>query len=124
MRLARGVLSDNLLDQKWFPMWQGKMESHRRAAETALYKRLYISRSDLSYARRFADFLLKKGWHFNPWEKRGTLYIQQAAFTSALIVFYCRSFTRSKELPSFPSRLILYDANDMKLHNEVLELRH
>lgn len=89
-----------------------------------LYKRLYISGEDLGMAAQFAAFILKKGWHFTPWERRGTLYLQQSAFTSSLIVFYARPFTRSSGLPDFPKRLLKYSKTENGLHDTIIQLRH
>ena len=89
-----------------------------------LYKRLYISGEDLGMAAQFAAFILKKGWHFSPWERRGKIYIQQSAFTSSLIVFYSRPFTRSNGLPNFPKRLLKYDDAENTLHDTIISLRH
>jgi len=89
-----------------------------------LYKRLYVSLEDLGHAYGFSSFILKNGWHFDPWEKRGSIYLQQSAFTSALIVFYARPFTRSYGLPDFPTRLIPYDEKEMQLHKTIMDLRH
>jgi hypothetical protein len=89
-----------------------------------LYKRLCISGEDLQMAAQFAAFILKKGWHFSPWERRGTIYLQQSAFTSSLIVFYSRPFTRSIRLPDFPKRLLKYSSTENELHNAIIQLRH
>ncbi len=88
------------------------------------FKRLYITRQDLGMAAQFAAFILKKGWHNNPWERRGTIYLQQSAFTSSLIIFYSRPFTRSKGLPDFPKRLLKYNALEHTLHDKLIQLRH
>jgi len=89
-----------------------------------LYKRLYISGEDLGMAAQFAAFILKKGWHFTPWERRGTIYLQQSAFTSSLIVFYARPFTRSDGLPDFPKKLLKYNDTENSLHDTIIKLRH
>jgi hypothetical protein len=92
--------------------------------EEKLYKRLYISLEDFRHAFGCANFILKKGWHFFPWEKRGSIYLQQSAFTSWLIISYSRSFTRSKGLPDFPPHLLSYDDADKKVHEKILDFRH
>lgn len=94
------------------------------ADEKKLYKRLYISLEDFRHAFGCANFILKKGWHFLPWEKRGSIYLQQSAFTSWLIVSYSRPFTRSKGLPDFPHRVLLYDAAENNMHEKMLDFRH
>jgi hypothetical protein len=96
-------------------------------SETAakLYSKLYVSNSDIEFAQYCAGVLLKKGWHAQPWEKRGTIYQQQSAFTSALVTAYARPFTRSKGWPKFPSDLLaVYNSLEIVLHNKLIELRH
>lgn len=93
-------------------------------AEELLFKRLYISLQDLNCAADFAAYILKKGWHFNPWEKRGSIYLQQSAFTSSLITFYARPFTKSCGLPPFPTTLVKYNKAEKRLHQKILLLRH
>jgi hypothetical protein len=93
-------------------------------ANAKLYNRLYVSRSDIDFARYCAGVLLKKGWHVQPWEKRGTIYQQQTAFTSALVTAYARPFTKSKGWPSFPEELIPYDLAELELHKQLMKMRH
>ena len=52
----------------------------------SLYEVLYVAQEDLAQATYFASHLLKKGWHFEPWERRWTTYMQQSAYTTALVV--------------------------------------
>ena len=102
----------------------GEIDMAQSAELERLYKRLYIAGEDLTKAAQFAAFILKKGWHFNPWERRGTIYLQQSAFTSSLIVFYSRPFTRSIGLPEFPRRLLKYNDAENNLHDTIIQLRH
>ena len=88
--------------------------------DAKLYGRLYVSREDIGFASYCAGVLLKKGWHGQPWERRGSIYQQQAAFTSALITAYARPFTTSKGWPTFPAKLIPYDAAELTLHNRLI----
>jgi hypothetical protein len=93
------------------------------------YKRLYVSLEDFRYASSYAGFILKKHWHFYPWEKRESIYVQQSAFTSALIVSYSRPFTvgYGYDLPDPSGRLPLpssYDAAEKETHEEILKLRN
>ena len=94
------------------------------ARDAALYGRLYVSNSDIAFAAYCAGVLLQKGWHGQPWERRGTIYQQQSAFTSALITAYGRPFTTSKGWPEIPRKLIPYDAEQMTLHRRLLDLRN
>lgn len=50
--------------------------------------------------------------------------MQQAAFTTALLTSYARPFTQSKGWPKLPSEFVLYNASEVHLHQQVMELRH
>jgi hypothetical protein len=89
-----------------------------------LYSRLYVSRGDIVYARQCADHILKKGWHYNPWDKRGSIYFQQSVYTTTLIVSYARPFTKSIGWPRFPERLLGYSQAERELHKSLLDLRN
>ena len=104
---------------------------HPRSPEVAkaqanqLYALLHVAEEDLCQASYFAAHILKKGWHFEPWEKRWTVYMQQAAFTTALAAAYSGPFTESRGWPKFPMRLLAeLDAEQRHLHKRVLELRN
>ena len=89
-----------------------------------LYSKLYVSSSDIAFARYCASVILKKGWHAQPWERRGTIYQQQAAFTTALVTAYARPFTPSKGWPKLPSDLVAYSDQEAALHEQLIKLRH
>jgi hypothetical protein len=89
-----------------------------------LYSKLYVSCTDIDFARYCAGVLLKKGWHGMPWERRGTIYQQQAAFTTSLVTAYARPFTRSHGWPKIPPELIIYDRREQELHETIIALRH
>jgi hypothetical protein len=86
--------------------------------------KLYVSRMDVEFARYCAGVLLKKGWHGQPWERRGTIYQQQAAFTSALVTAYARPFTQSRGWPKIPQELINYSDQEAALHKWLMDMRH
>ena len=94
------------------------------SAKKALYGRLYVSANDFHMAKQYAEHLLKKGWHSAPYERRGTIYMQQSAFTTALVVSYARPFTNSKGWPRFPTEFIVYTEQENQLHEKLLEFRH
>lgn len=100
------------------------MEVQLTADDAKLYSRLYVSIKDVDFARYCAGVLLKKGWHRQPWEGRGTTYQQQAAFTSALVTAYGRPFTSSDGWPKIPLDLIPYDEQEWALHEQLKTLRH
>lgn len=89
-----------------------------------LFERLHASNNDFYQALFCARYLLKKGWHSKPWERRGSIYEQQTAFVTTLIVAYARPFTKSKGRPDFPKRLMHYDPQQCALHKQLLEMRH
>ena len=94
-------------------------------ADEKLYSKLYVSSSDIAFARYCASVILRKGWHARPWERRGTIYQQQAAFTTALITAYARPFTYSKGWPKLPPDLIAaYSGRELALHEKLIDLRH
>lgn len=95
-----------------------------KSREHQLYALLHVAQEDLRQANFFAAHILKKGWHFNPWEKRWTVYMQQAAYTTAFATAYSRSFTESRGWPKFPERLLRsFSTDQRKLHKRVLRLR-
>jgi hypothetical protein len=89
-----------------------------------LHNRLYVSRLDFEFALYCLGVLQKKGWHHRPFERRGTVYQQQSAFTSALVTAYARPFTKSKGWPDLPLELRQFDNREIKLHELMMELRH
>jgi hypothetical protein len=82
------------------------MDVQLSAQGAKLYSKLTVSKSDIWFARYCASVICKKGWHSQPWERRGTVYHQQAAFTSALITAYARPFIQSRGWPKLPPDLI------------------
>jgi hypothetical protein len=87
-------------------------------------ERLFASTYDFGQANFCARYLLKKGWHSNPWERRGTIYAQQTAFVTNLIVAYARPFVTSKGWPAYPSKLTNFDAMQKEMHERLLQMRH
>jgi hypothetical protein len=68
-------------------------------------------------------FLKKKGWHHRPWDRRGSIYFQQSASTTALVVAYARVFKKSRGMTNFPERLLGYSAAEKQLHKQLITLR-
>ncbi|MGE8482997.1 MAG: hypothetical protein ACN6Q5_10455 [Pseudomonas sp.] len=89
-----------------------------------LYERLFVAAEDLGLARQYAQHLLKKGWHSAPWERRGSIYMQQSAFVTALVVSYARAFTKSYGWPKFPESFLPEDQGATALHKRLIALRH
>jgi len=86
------------------------------------YSRLYISDMDLNIAGYCLKTVIKKGWHHQPGERRGTVYQQQTVFTTTLIVAYVRPFN------SKPTKLLLanvpFNDDEQVLHQEIMRLRN
>jgi hypothetical protein len=99
------------------------MELLLKDREKRLYTKLFISRRDVCYARECARFIRKKGWHCQPMERRGSIYFQQSAFTTALVVAYARVFKESRRLANFPECLRAYNEVENKLHERLMTLR-
>jgi hypothetical protein len=66
----------------------------------------------------------EKKWHYQPWEKRGSIYFQQSVYTTALVISYGRPFTRGAGWPALPKRLQAYTEAERKLHERLLRLRN
>jgi hypothetical protein len=88
------------------------------------FERLFASTYDFAQANFCAHYLLKKGWHSKPWERRGTIYMQQTAFVTSLVIAYTRPFVGSKGWPAFPSKLTEFDAGQRDIHKKILQMRH
>jgi hypothetical protein len=95
-------------------------------AERKLYQRLTVWNEDFRHANYFASFLLKKGWHFDPWDKkiRWSTYMQQAAFTSALVAAYCRPFVETRNGAVLSMKLAPYNDSERELHDKLKTLRN
>jgi hypothetical protein len=101
--------------------------------DTKLYGKLYVSCMDINFARYCAGVLIKKGWHWQPWERRGTIYQQQAAFTSSLVISYIRPFTKSRGWSHPVSQLAvhgqhkkaaIYNTEEQILHTRLRKMRN
>jgi hypothetical protein len=100
------------------------MEVDLNSQEHTLYSRLYVSDLDLSAAAFSLALIIKKRWHHLPWEKRGSIYQQQAAYTTSFIVSYARPFNSSFGWPKFPKDLIPFSSDEWILHKEIIDLRN
>ena len=55
---------------------------------------------------------------------QGSICMQQAAFTTALIMSYSRPFIQSKGWPKLPQELVPYNTTELHIHEQVMQLRH
>lgn len=69
-----------------------------------VYGRLDVARRDLADCVAYGDFIIKKGWNAKPWS-RGSVYLQQTAFVTAMVVSYGRAFTKSKGWGVLPAAM-------------------
>ena len=95
-------------------------------AQRRLYQRWTVWQSDLGQARYFACHLLKKGWHYDPWDRRirSSTYLQQAAFTTALVAAYCRPFVETRSGSVFPVSQVGFNVEERALHGRLRGLRN
>src|SRR4051812_25471137 len=103
---------------------KGTMQIQVNSVDKGLYDRLYVSRVDLSSASYCLAIIIKKGWHFAPGERRGSIYEQQTAFTTALVVAYSRPFSNSHGWPKFPPALMRFDQGELDLHKSIIKRRN
>lgn len=89
-----------------------------------VYGKLFASCNDLAFARYCLSVITKKKWHYSPWEKRDTVYLQQAAFTSALVVSYARVFIKSRGWKNLSVDLGHFDGQELACHDRIMQLRH
>ncbi|MER9147056.1 hypothetical protein NKI30_00215 [Mesorhizobium opportunistum] len=90
-------------------------------AEKGLFDKLTVSCMDIGFAKQCAEFLLKKGWHSQEWQRRGSVYFQQSVYTTSLIVSYTRPFTKTRGLPAIPADWLDFSPDEQRLHRA---LRH
>jgi hypothetical protein len=91
--------------------------------EKRRYTQLYVSGSDFTYAGTCAEFLLKKGWHVRPWERRGSIYLQQSVWTTAMVTAYGRPFYK-KDWGNNVLELLRYSDEEHVLHKALIDLRN
>lgn len=89
-----------------------------------LYERIFVAAEDIGLARQYAKHLLKNGWHSAPWERRGSIYMQQSAFVTALVVSYARAFTKSYGWPYLPDEVLPEKQGSRILHGQLIGLRN
>lgn len=89
-----------------------------------MYGKLDSAIQDLSSAISYGDHILKKGWKAKPWS-RGSTYIQQSAFVTAMVTSYGRAFTHSRGWPKLPHDLIeIYSPPEKEMHSYFLKKRN
>jgi len=92
--------------------------------ELAIYGKLHASFQDVLSASSYGDYILKKQWKAKPWS-RGSTYLQQSAFETAMVTSYARAFTNRKGWPPLPAEFLkVLSETEMDLHYQILKLRH
>lgn len=99
------------------------MELPLSERDKRLYTKLYASARDIGFARACAEHIRKKAWYGRPWS-RGTIYFQQSAYVTSLVVSYARPFATGRNGYAFPARLIPYTPDEMALHTDLLDRRN
>ena len=124
--MARGTVRGfrPSLDYGGHPSICSRPDNILRVTSEANYTDLYSARMDLGEARQFAEFLLKKAWHFAPWERRGTIYCQQSAFVTAFIVSYIRPFSTKGQRESLGFLMEGLTDAEKRFHETMLRLRN
>ena len=94
--------------------------------ETNNYTTSYMSHpSTLSLRSSVQKTILKKEWHYNPWERRGIYLLPAIRFYDRLGRILCEGFyPRSKGWPHLPKRLLRYSREEDALHKNILALRN
>jgi hypothetical protein len=93
------------------------------AANLALYSKLDASHGDIGTARACAAYIQTNGWHTSSYLRRGTIGLQQTAFTTTMIVAYARPFSSGRGNIKFPHELLAYGPDEQDLHARLLQLR-
>lgn len=96
----------------------------RRQRNERAYGLLHVSEEDLRQAASYATYLLKKGWHSEETEVRKAAYLQQSAFTTALVMAYTRPFTQTRSGSTLNGRTRSGFTDEQKqLHRKMGALR-
>lgn len=94
------------------------------SADEKLYKKLFTSCRDLEFAQYCLAVITKRGWHHAEFQKRGTVYLQQAAYTSALFVSYGRAFTQSRGWGELPPDVRCFSRTEAACHKRMMHARN
>jgi hypothetical protein len=100
------------------------MKEDTGSRDDQLLRVLWVAAQDLELAKEYAQTILKQRWHHQFFEVRRSTYIRQSAFTSALVLAYCRPFTQSRGFPCVPERVLAMNSSDKALHKIILKLRN
>jgi hypothetical protein len=86
--------------------------------------REHLAVLDFHRVREYAQHMLKKGWHTHEMHRRGASVMQQTAFTTALVVTYCRPFNRGVGWKKLDIGGVDLSPDDLALHEELKVLRN
>ncbi len=94
-------------------------------SEGALYERYTYAARDMEYALTFAQHLLSKGWHFKFMhsKRRAKTFHHQLAYVTALVITYCRPFTKSRNWPALDVADLVYSDVQLALHERMRKQR-
>jgi len=89
-----------------------------------LYEKLDAAARDLHDSMAYGAFIMKKGWKAKPWS-RGSIYLQQSAFVTSMIVSYVRAFSTSFGWPKLPPAYVdAFDETEKALHERIVTQRN
>lgn len=90
------------------------------------YSEFIVWAGDMRDASSFANYLLKNGLHFAPYarEIRWSTYMRQAAFTTSLVMAYCRPFTKSRNCSIYPIKKAGLSKIERAQHDFLLKSRN
>lgn len=90
------------------------------------YSEFIVWAGDMRNASSFANYLLKNGLHFAPYarEIRWSTYMRQAAFTTSLVMAYCRPFSKSRNCSIYPIKKAGLSQIERVQHDSLLESRN
>jgi hypothetical protein len=101
-----------------------KVNSRVKYSTTAKFAALQAAQTDMRQASFYAQHLQKKGWHHEPAKCRNSIYVQQSAYVTALMISYARPFTRNFGWPSLTKVLAPIPDELKVMHKSLITLRN
>lgn len=95
------------------------MKLEMSVADAKTYSALYVAARDLGAAAGYANYIRKKEWHGWPILRRGSVGVQQQAFTDALVLAYGRVWS-----PPILSDFTWKSLSDANQHARLLDARN
>jgi hypothetical protein len=93
-------------------------------ADEKVYKKLFTSFRDLEFAQYCLEVVVRKGWHHAEFERRRSVYLQQAAYTCAFFASYGRAFTESRGWGKLPPDVRRFNKMEADCHKRLMRERN